>query len=223
MRRAPKNITYISALFCIGMAWCGTTLAAEDGLSTATTEVTADVAEQAADESIIPPTLPAPVSQDGIEPAYAFAEHDDDDRLQLAAEWQAVSLLYLDEMRGGFDTGTQLKISFGIERAVYINGNLLTTTNFYIPDVGAITNEQARMLSSVLGTVNLIQNGPGNTFDPGSLSQSAAVTVIQNTLNDQIIKALTTINATANSLELLKDINLHSVLQEALNNSLNSR
>jgi hypothetical protein len=228
-------------------------------------------------------------------------------------EWLAVSDNSLDQMRGGFDAGAGLMVSFGIERAVYINGNLTTSISFNIPDVSKlaadqvriaanqtilaadharvvteqakatadqarlaadqakvtagqaglaaspaglseqvriaseqakisgeqarltseqakISSEQARLtseqakISSVTGaSVNLVQNGPGNTFQPGPLSQAVAATVIQNTLNNQSIQSLTVINTTVNSLSVLKGLNAQASLRDALGNSLGIR
>jgi hypothetical protein len=45
-------------------------------------------------------------------------------------------------------------------------------------------------------------------------------TVIQNTLNNQKIQNVTVINATVNSLEILKGINLQSSLRSAVIDSL---
>ncbi|MEO6353322.1 MAG: hypothetical protein ABI575_04600 [Oxalobacteraceae bacterium] len=290
-----------------------------------------------------------------------------------AQEWLAVSNNSLDDMRGGFDNGAGLLVSFGIERAVYINGNLTTSVSFNIPDVGKfaasqaqiaadqakvvadqsrivaeqakvtadqarlaadqaritavqvgaaagqtaaaaataaaqasaaagqtaaaaaragvaagqttaaaaqvgvaagqtaaaaaptgvaaaqaglgeqvriaseqarinseqsrlsseqakINSEQARLtteqakIGSITGAaVNLIQNGPGNVFQPGPLPQTVAATVIQNTLDNQNIKSLTVINTAVNSLGVLKAINAQASLRDALGNSLGVR
>ncbi len=226
-------------------------------------------------------------------------------------EWLAVNNDSLDAMRGGFDTGAGLMVSFGIERAVYINGNLTTSMSFNIPDVSKLATDQARItanqtilavdqakivaeqarltadqakltadqarvnasptgvgavevaaaqaglseqvrisseqarltseqakinsqqaslsseqakISSITGaSVNLVQNGPGNTFEPATLPQTVAATVIQNTLNNQSIKSLTVINTTVNSLSVLKGINAQATLSDALGNSLGIR
>lgn len=134
--------------------------------------------------------------------------------------WSAVSDQDLDEMRGGFDGGHGLMASFGIARVVYINGNLVSSTSVNIPDVGRMDAAQASALASVLGTVNLIQNGPDNTFAPGMLNHTIAATVIQNTLNQQNIQSLTTINTSVNTLNELRNINLANSLQAALIGSL---
>jgi hypothetical protein len=124
-----------------------------------------------------------------------------------------VSTEKLDAVRGGFDLGDGLQVSFGIERAVYINGALVTYASVNIPDVAHITTQQAMSLASVLSTVNVVQNGPGNTFNPTSMGQTAAATVIQNTLNNQAIQNLTTLNVAVNTLDALRSQGLQQALQ----------
>ncbi len=116
---------------------------------------------------------------------------------------------------GGFDLGDGLVASLGIERAVYINGNLVTYSSINIPDIAHITTQQAMTLASALGTVNVVQNGPGNTFDLSTLGQTAGATVIQNTLNNQTIRNLTTLNVSVNALNALRDQGLQQALQSA--------
>lgn len=121
----------------------------------------------------------------------------------------------LATVRGGFDLGDGLVASLGIERAVYINGNLVTYSSINIPDIAHITTQQAMTLASALGTVNVVQNGPGNTFDLSTLGQTAGATVIQNTLNNQTIRNLTTLNVSVNALNALRDQGLQQALQSA--------
>ncbi|WP_426702905.1 hypothetical protein ACPPVV_07890 [Rhodanobacter sp. Col0626] len=133
--------------------------------------------------------------------------------------WRAISDSRLDAVRGGFDVGSGLLVSFGIERAVYINGNLASSVSVNIPDVGRMTAEQASALAATTSTVN-IRNGPGNTFDPAALNHAAAATVIQNSLDNQDIQSLTTINAAVNNLGTFDSLNLQRSLQAGLINSL---
>lgn len=128
--------------------------------------------------------------------------------------WETVSAASLDDMRGGFETAHGLKISFGIERAVYVNGDLAASATVDLSTGGQIASQKGTGADTA--AVTLIQNGPGNTFQPGPLAQGAAATVIQNTLNNQSIKNLTVVNTTVNSMELLKKINLNTSLQDAL-------
>jgi hypothetical protein len=120
----------------------------------------------------------------------------------------------LDTVRGGFDLGDGLEASLGIERAVYIDGNLVTYTSVNIPDLAHVTTQQAMALASALSTVD-VQNGPGNTFDPSSLGSTTAATVIQNTLSNQVIRSLTTLNVSVNTLNAFRDAGLQEALQSA--------
>ncbi|WP_157977853.1 hypothetical protein [Paraburkholderia kururiensis] len=126
----------------------------------------------------------------------------------------ALSEQRLDTLRGGFDTSQGLKVSFGISRAVYVNGNLVTQTSFNIPDVGAMTAQQAQALLASGGASTLVQNGRGNAVQPGALPPGAMA--IQNTLNNQQIQALTSINTSVNSLASYKVANLISSINAAL-------
>jgi len=130
--------------------------------------------------------------------------------------WLAVSDQRLEQMRGGFDLGNGIVASLGIERAVYVNGSLVTNTSVNIPDIGHIDSAQATALAGVMNSVNLVQVGPGNSVDPATLSQARGATIIQNTLNNQQIQALTTLNVGTNSLNQFRAMGLQDSLQSAL-------
>jgi hypothetical protein len=131
---------------------------------------------------------------------------------QLTDSWRPVSTVYLDGMRGGFDAGAGLQISFGIEREGYVNGKLISATRFNIADFNRLSAVQADAVNTAV-----VPSGAGNVAPP------AAALVIQNTLNLQHIRSLTVINATANSLELIRALNLQSTLADALAQSLRNR
>ena len=175
--------------------------------------------------------------------------------------WLAASNKTLDGMRGGFDVGAGLMVSFGVVRSIAINGNLLVTTSFNIADLSKITPVQAAFISQQVGALNLIQNGPGNTVQPSTASTVAAGTaapgspspssvnsvsptsitlgtatlgtapfngaafgtLIQNTLNNQNIQNQTVINASTNSLSMLKGMNWLNTLNSALSSAFGSR
>jgi uncharacterized protein YyaL (SSP411 family) len=132
-------------------------------------------------------------------------------------EWTAVNDDLLAEMRGGFDAGAGLRISFGIEREGYINGKLVSATSFNIANVARMDAGQANAIAQTI-----IRNGAANTAN-APVAQPSSALVIQNTLNLQNIRSLTVINATSNSLELIKGLNLHSTLTDALAQSLGRR
>ena len=137
----------------------------------------------------------------------------------FGSEKVAINNKTLDRVRGGF-FGDGLNISFGIERAVYVNGTLVTTTSLNISDLGRITAGRGTA-SFDNATLALIQSGAGNTMVPGaSVSPTSIGTVIQNTLNGQKIQSVTVINATVNSLGVLRGLNLGSSMRSAVIDSL---
>jgi len=144
------------------------------------------------------------------------------DRQHPRHEWLPVSGVYLDEMRGGFDIGSGLKVSFGIRREVYLNENRIASTNLNVGDINGSASGQAQAIDTA-HTLQLIQNGSGNHFDTSSMSQSATSLVIQNTLSGQDIRSLTIIDAKTNGLELFKDLNMQSALTEAIGQSVGVR
>jgi hypothetical protein len=127
----------------------------------------------------------------------------------------AVSNGRLDSMRGGFETDSGLQISFGIQRAIYVNGSLVTSMSVNIPDIGQMNAAQATALAAVANTVNLVQIGPGNSFDPASLTHATGATVVQNSLSNLNIQTLTTLSTAVNTLDAFKNMNLQNTLQSA--------
>ncbi|MBA9833911.1 hypothetical protein DI458_02320 [Burkholderia contaminans] len=124
-------------------------------------------------------------------------------------------------MRGGFDMPSGLKISFGVSRVAFVDGTLVTTTSFNIPDISHITAQQAQALAAANAGA-LIQVGAGNAAQPAALPALTGA-VIQNTLNNQQIQALTTINTTVNTLATFKNLNVMSTLNNALLGALPGR
>ena len=128
------------------------------------------------------------------------------------ADWIPLTPERLDTMRGGFSLPSGLNLSFGIERAVFIDGVLMTSTSLNIPNVGRMTTDEATALAAATAPL-LLQNGPGNVVTAGS---GHAGLTIQNTLDDQVISSLTTLNISVDTLGLYKTLNAHSTVQDAL-------
>ena len=163
----------------------------------------------------------APSPRLSVEPSAVptVAQAEQPDRPSPFGDQQvAVSDTSLGGVRGGF-SGNGLNISFGIERAVYVNGALVTTTSLNFGDLGQITAGRGAT-SLDAGTIQLIQNGVGNSVATGSISPTSIGTVIQNTLDGQKIQNMTVINATVNSLGLLRSMNLGASLRGAVIDSL---
>lgn len=133
----------------------------------------------------------------------------------LGKDWVAVTSERLDGLRGGFETPRGLQVAFGIQRAIYANGRLIARTGIHIADISKMTTKQAAALDRAANSAQLVQNGPNNRFNIGGLAPGS--TVIQNTLNDQQIAALTTITAKVNTLPSFQGLNMQESLQRALN------
>lgn len=129
----------------------------------------------------------------------------------MGAGWRTLGDRQLDRVRGGFVTPSGLVLSFGIERAVYINGQLVTTTRLQLSELGQISATGAPM--------TLVQNGAVQQLRSDALP-GAIGTVIQNSLDGQRIQSVTTINATVNSADILRAMNLHNTLRSAVVDSL---
>ena len=139
--------------------------------------------------------------------------------------WLAASDRTLDQMRGGFDLGTGLMVSFGISRAVYINGQLITSTTFQVGDLTRLTPLQAAALSQQISTqtqAQVVQNGPGNTVEL-NVGTIPLATYIQNTVNNQTIRSQTIIDASSNGIGMVKGMNLQGTINEAIANAVGTR
>ncbi|WP_157406505.1 MULTISPECIES: hypothetical protein [unclassified Janthinobacterium] len=141
----------------------------------------------------------------------------------VADDWTPVSEAVLDEARGGYDLGGGLVMSLGIERMASVNGTVVSSSSFSIADVSRLGQREAALVGEAAAALNLLQNGAGNTFIAGPMTQTAAGTVIQNSLNDQVLRTHTVINTSVNSLELLKMINFEDGLRNALSNAIGAR
>ena len=69
------------------------------------------------------------------------------------------------------------------------------------------------------GGLAIVQNGTGNNVS-AQINPNMAGTIIQNSLNDQKIQNVTTINATVNSLQTMRAISVHNTIQTGIISSL---
>ena len=131
---------------------------------------------------------------------------------ELGTEWQPVDPARLAQMRGGFQMPSGMMLSFGIERVVFLNGELTARIAVQIPDVARITPEQAQALAD-FNRGMVVQIGEGNRFDP---AQVAGGLVIQNTLDDQDIRTLTRVEVGVDTLGAYQNLNASGALTDAL-------
>ena len=125
-----------------------------------------------------------------------------------------VSDAVLDRMRGGFQSNPNAPImSFGIERSVYVNGQLVTSTKLNVPDLLQLTNNPSNAFT-------LIQNGAANAMTTHASSLPALMSVIQNSLDNQTIQSQTVINATVAALSLARSLALGNAVSQANLNAI---
>lgn len=135
--------------------------------------------------------------------------------------FEAVPAQDLDSTRGGYQAGNDLLFSFGIEKAVYVNGVLEATSsmNLLQPAGGAGQLSQAP-------TFKLIQNGSGvpnigKDFSAFSLpGQGFQGTIIQNSLDHQKIQTITKISVGVNAIGAFRENTLSGIVNRQLLQSL---
>lgn len=122
-----------------------------------------------------------------------------------AAGCRAATQAELDALRGGFQVDTptgRLHVTIGITRTVSVNDRVVAQSSLLVPHLG--------------GNALIVQNGPGNHAPPASAFNSAALpTIVQNTLDNQKLSTLTIINASANSLSVLKSLRMGEMMSRA--------
>lgn len=140
--------------------------------------------------------------------------------------------------------GMQLLLAFSIEQLTYVNGELVSSMKLApltlnptappqpVPVASAppagnsgapITTTQSGITPTTVttqminnqGVLTLVQNGTGNAF---ALPQSLATltTVIQNTVNDQVIRNLTVLNATLSIQQAAAAMRMGAALNQAI-------
>jgi hypothetical protein len=126
----------------------------------------------------------------------------------------------LDALRGGFIGDDGLRIALGIERLVQVNGELVSATMLHVADLADL---HGRGLEASGPLRALIQNGPGNYVDPALVGQlgPGMLTLVQNSLNNQVIVGTTKINLTISGTRSLQlsdtlsglNVQLHSAFK----------
>ncbi|HRO26715.1 MAG TPA: hypothetical protein PLD19_04675 [Luteimonas sp.] len=127
----------------------------------------------------------------------------------MGPEWRPVDPASLDAQRGGYVLPSGLRVSFGFQRTVHVNGELVSALRVHVADVGRITSEEAAQLEQI-GRMQLVQLGEGN-----AVHAQAAGLVIQNSLDGQHIQVQTTLDASTSTLGMLQALNVADALQAA--------
>lgn len=164
------------------------------------------------------PTAVAGDASNRLEPDGA----DPVDRLSPLPGASLVSADLLEQTRGGFelsDRGNTLRVTFGVERTVYVNGALVSTSTLALDGLGRLTDSgtiaqgaQARALGM---TADLLRNGTGNVLSMNPTELPTGALLLQNTLNDQRLEARTMINAVVEGAQLMRAARLESIMRDS--------
>ena len=146
----------------------------------------------------------------------AWPVHGETPPAGLGDGWAPVAQSVLDQSRGGFTFDSGLKLTLGIERVVSINGDVVSRTSLQLTDISRLSADQARQTSDALSAVKLVQNGRDNIYLGAMSAQTLGGTVIQNSLNDQLIRTHTVIHSSVNSMALLTTLNFQGSLGDAI-------
>jgi hypothetical protein len=130
----------------------------------------------------------------------------------LGEEWRPIDPARLAGMRGGLQIPSGTVLSFGIERVVHVNGQLVASVSVRIPDIAHIDATQAQAIADFNQGI-LVQVGEGNHFDPSRIPGGV---VIQNTLDNQNISTATYIDLGAGTLDAFQNLNSNAALTDAL-------
>lgn len=120
----------------------------------------------------------------------------------------------LEAQRGGFRLPSGLHVSFGFERTVRVNGELVSALRVQVADVGRISADEAAQLAT-LGQTQLVRIGGGE-----AVQAQAGGLVIQNFLDGQRIQVQSALEASSNALGMLQALNTAQALQAASTGSV---
>jgi hypothetical protein len=101
---------------------------------------------------------------------------------QSSDHWSRASDSELDQLRGGFALANGVNIDFSLERLTTLNGVVVSSTSFRLPD-----------------DAFLFQNGGLNQAP--AMTGAALNSVIQNNMDNQVIKNMTDINIAVSNLK----------------------
>jgi hypothetical protein len=122
----------------------------------------------------------------------------------------------LGEMRGGFVADGGLQVSFGIDRAVYVDGNLVAQTHLEVNQLGELTgSSNAQTVPPVSAGVTVVQ-GNGSTVLQTIPLPAGVATIVQNSADGRQLQSITAVNAVANSLGLWHRLDVQAAVNEGL-------
>ena len=112
-------------------------------------------------------------------------------------------------VRGGYDVaGGTLQLSVALQRELRVDGQVVAASALQFCGLQGCA-------TTAVNAPTALQRGPGNSLPPSGLGMPQML-VVQNTLERQHIQALTTLDISANSLQLFKNSALQAVMGGAL-------
>lgn len=117
--------------------------------------------------------------------------------------WSPVGERVLAEARGG--SGNGLLVSLSVDRVLSLNGNV-------------IASGQLTAAGAALSTFQAARVGEGSAL--AGAAQPLSGLFLQNSANGQLIRSQTTIDATVNSLSILKDMHFGDSLRQSLSTAI---
>jgi hypothetical protein len=127
----------------------------------------------------------------------------------------------LGALRGGYVAGNGMEILIGIKDTIFVDGVLQVVNTLNLPPLGGGLDRSLpdKLLDKM---VTVRQFGAGNSISPALLNslQSGQYTFIQNSLDHTVIRTVTEINASVTVLDMYRDMNLRSLMNQQLINAM---
>jgi len=134
---------------------------------------------------------------------------------------EVVPVEELESTRGGYKAGADLMFSFGIEKAVYLNGVLeaYSVMSLLSPEGGIGDIPQGPSPGTLIQVGNPGDPGSGKNFSAVSLDGFRGI-ILQNSLDQQRITSITKISVGLNVLGASRENNLSTILNQQLFRSI---
>lgn len=124
----------------------------------------------------------------------------------------------LDSLRGGYAMPGGPVMSFGIEQAVYVDGQLVSRQNLNITDIGKAVQEAALQSHAAgAGPIPGTRIGDPQTAGVTSVVRTLLPTTVtvQNSVDGRLIQTMTTLNVAAPSLSAFRASQLSRSIDQA--------
>lgn len=120
--------------------------------------------------------------------------------------WPIVADQELAKLRGGFITADGLNINIGLEQLVMIDGTVKTHYNLDLSGLGPTPNRSNPAAAEQNKLVQIVQNGEHNLVTPDVPANfgGGALTVIQNSLDTQLIQNFTVLHVDVSGISQIR-------------------